>query len=129
MPTGVHRFTGVLKNTEKDLLEFAFVAADRRNHRRIVLGYLYSGDFEVGRDDCERALDHFGNAKEPTSQLERFGKVQNLVQDGFDADHIAHRVLDARLRVEVEDAFTRDFFQLLSLIHISEPTRLLSISY
>ena len=41
MPTGVHRFTRVLENTEKDLLELGFVAADRRDHRRIVLGHLY----------------------------------------------------------------------------------------
>ena len=112
MPAGVHCFTSVLENTEKDLLEFGFVAADRCDHRRVVLGHLYSGDFEVGRDDRERALDHFWNAEEPTIQFEWFRKIQNFVQDGFDPDQIAHRVLDARLWVEVEDAFPRDFFQL-----------------
>ncbi len=55
---------------------------------------------------------HFRDAEEPSIQLEWFRKVQNLVQDGFDTDQVAHGVLDARLRVEVEDAFTRDFLQL-----------------
>ena len=112
MPSGVHRFARVPENTQKDLLEFGFVAADGRDHRCVVLGHLYPGDFEVGRDDRERALDYFGNADEPTIQLERFRKIQNLVQDGFDPDQIAHRILDARLWVEIEDAFTSDFFQL-----------------
>ena len=112
MPARVHRFARVLENTEKDLLEFGFVAADRGDHCRVVLGYLYSGDFKVGRNHCERALDHFGDAEEPSSELKRFREVQNFIQDGFDTDQIAHRILDTRLWVEVEDPFTRDFFQL-----------------
>ena len=112
MPAGAHRFAGISENTEKDLLEFGLVAADRRDDGRIVFGHLYPCDFEVGRDNRERALDHFGDAEEASSQLEWFRKVQNLVEDGFDTDQIAHRVLDARLRVEIEDAFTRDFLQL-----------------
>ena len=39
MPTGVHRFTRVLENTEKDLLKLGFVAANRCDHRRIVLSH------------------------------------------------------------------------------------------
>src|SRR5688572_10607459 len=112
MPTGVHRFTRVPENTEKNLLELGLVAADRCDHRGIILGHLYPGDFEVGCDNRERALDHFGNAEEATSQFERFCKIQNLVQDCFDSDQIAHGILDACLRVEVEDAFTSDFLQL-----------------
>src|SRR4029077_10858610 len=112
MPSGVHRFARVPENTEEDLLELGLIASDGCDHRGIVLGHLYPGDFEVGRDDRERALDYFGNPDEPTIQLERFRKIQNLVQDGFDPDQIAHRILDARLWVEVEDAFTSDFFQL-----------------
>src|SRR6185295_12480001 len=112
MPSGVHRFARVPENTEKDLLELGLIAADGRDHRGVVLGHLYPGDFEVGCDDRERALDDFGNAEESTIQLERFRKIQNLVQDGFDPDQIAHRILDTRLRVEVENAFTSDLLQL-----------------
>lgn len=112
MPTRAHRFTGISENTEKDLLDLGLVASNRRNDGRIVFGHLYPRDLKVGCDNRERALDHFGDAEEPPSQLEWFGKVQNLVQDGFDTDQIAHRVFDARLRVEIEDAFTCDFFQL-----------------
>src|SRR2546421_7592447 len=86
MPTGVHRFACVFENTEKDLLELGFVTADRRDHRRIVLGHLDPCDFEVGGDNRERALDYFRDTEEPSSQLEWFRKVQNLVQDGFDTD-------------------------------------------
>ena len=75
MPTGVHRFTRVLENTEKDLVKLGFVAANRCDHRRIVLSHLYPCDFEVGRDNRERALNHFGDAEESSSQLEWFRKV------------------------------------------------------
>src|ERR1043165_5599811 len=112
MPAGAHRFTCVPENTEKDLLELGLVSSNRGEDRRIVFGYLYPCDLEVGCHDRERALDHFRDTDKPPSQLEWFGKVQYLVQDGFDADQIAHRVLHACRRVEIEDAFTRDFFQL-----------------
>lgn len=112
MPPGAHRFTRVPENTEEGLLKFRFVPADRRDDCCVVFGHLYPGDFEVGRDHRQRALDDFGDAEEPSSQFERFGKVQNLVQDGFDPNQIAHGVFDPRLRVEIQDAFTRDFFQL-----------------
>src|SRR5262245_196255 len=112
MPAGAHRFTRVPENTEKGLLKLRFVATDRRDDRGIVFGHLYPGDFKVGRDNRQRTLDHFGDAEEPSSQFEWFGKVKNLVQDGFDPNQIAHGVLDPRLRVEIQDTFTRDFFQL-----------------
>ena len=75
MASRAHRFAGVLENAQKDLLEFGFVAADRRDHRRIVLGHLDSGDFEVGGDHRERAFDDFGDAEEPPVQFERFREV------------------------------------------------------
>ena len=110
MSAGAHRFTRISENTEEDLLELGFVAADGRDDGRIVFGHLYPGDFEVSCDNRQGTFDHFGDTKESSSQFERFGKVQNLVQDGFDTNQIAHGVLDARLRVEIENPFTRDFF-------------------
>ena len=112
MPAGAHRFTCVPENTEKGLLEFGLVASNRCDDGRIVFGHLYPRDLKVGCDNRERALDYFGNSEEPPSQLEWFGKVQNLVQDGFDTDQIPHGIFDACLGVEIQDPFTRDFFQL-----------------
>ena len=75
MASRAHGFARVLKNAQKDLLDFGFVAADRCDYRRIVLGHLDSGDFEIGGDHRQCAFDDFGYAEEPPVQLERFREV------------------------------------------------------
>jgi hypothetical protein len=112
MPSGGHGLTGVLEDTQEDLLQLGLIATHRRDDVRVVLGDVNTGDLQVGTDDYQGALQHFRNAAEATIELERFGKVENLIQDRFDSNHIPHGVFDARLRIEIEDAFTRYFFEL-----------------
>src|SRR5574337_881997 len=49
-----------------------------------------------------------------TTEFQRLRVVEDLVQNRFDADQVAHRILDACLRVEVEDSFTGYLLELRS---------------
>jgi len=112
LSTGSHRFTGILENAEEDLLQFRLVSSHRRQDGRILFGHLNSGNLEISGHDGQRAFDNFRNADQASIQLKRFGEIQNLIENRFDPDQIAHGIFHARLRIEIEDAFSRDFFQL-----------------
>ena len=110
LSTGCHRFAGILKNTEENLLQFRLVPSQRRQDGRVLFRHMNSCHLEIGGHHGQRTFDDFRDADQPSIQLEWFGKIQNLIEDRFDTDQIAHGIFHARLRIEIEDAFSRHFF-------------------
>ena len=107
-----HGLAGVFEDAQEDLLELRFIGTHRGNDVGVVFGDVNTGDFQVGSDDDEGVLQDFRHSTETPGEFQWLGKVQDLVQDRLDSDHVTHRIFDACLRIEVENPFAGYLFEL-----------------
>jgi hypothetical protein len=107
-----HGFAGIFENAQEGLLQLRFIGTHRHEDRRVIFGHLDTRRFKIRCEDDQGALQGFGNPAEVPVQLQWFGEVQNLVQDRFDSNKVAHGVFHACLWIEVQDTFAGHFFEL-----------------